>query len=90
MITGYRTSAERCLATQRCSSCGLDFTADTLLDCVALGVTPICDHCREAAEAVAGEGELTELLADGELELYDATIREINLILDGHWTGTWN
>lgn len=90
MITGYRTSVERCLATQRCSSCGLDFVADTLIGCVEAGVTPICGYCREAAEAVAGEDELTELLAEGELDLYFATIRDINLILDGEWTGTWN
>lgn len=87
---GYTQDNEYCTVLRECSSCGCGFVSTTLLDCVALGVTPICEQCREAAEAVAGEGELTELLADGELELYDATIREINQILDGEWTGTWN
>lgn len=89
MITGYRTDTERCIATRRCFACGLDFTVDTLLICIEAGVTPICDDCLERAEAVAGADELTELLAEGELDLYYETIRDINRVLDGEWTGTW-
>lgn len=87
---GYIHDNEYCTVLRECSLCGLDFTADTLIICVEAGVTPLCDHCRERAEAVAGAEELTELLAEGELELYFGTIGEINRMLDGEWTGTWN
>lgn len=87
---GYIHDNEYCTVIRECSLCGLDFTADTLISCVEAGVTPICDYCREAAEEVAGESELSELLAEGELRLYFETVREINQMLDGEWTGTWS
>lgn len=90
MTRGYTKGSENCTVLRECSSCGIEFVSTTLIGCVATGVTPICDQCREAAEAVAGEDDLTELLAEGELNLYVETICEINRILAGEWTGAWN
>lgn len=42
-----------------------------------------CTACIERAEAVCGIQELAELAVEGEIELYDETIREVCQLLDG-------
>jgi len=77
-IVGVVTGDIECLAVRVCASCGEGFVSATLIGCVEDDIPEVCPLCLSYAESIAGEETLTELLAEGELELYFDTIREIN------------
>lgn len=82
-------STGRCTVTSICCCCESPFINDTLPDIFVMDVPEICPECLATAENIAGEDVLTELLGDGELDLYYATVKEINQLLRGG-TELWN
>jgi hypothetical protein len=77
-IVGVITGDIECLAVMICASCDERFVSSTLIGCVEDDIPEVCPVCLSYAESITGEENLTKLLAEGELEFYFDTIREIN------------
>lgn len=72
-----------CMATFKCECCDLPYIEEISTMLLEFDIPRICPDCMARAEEIAGEEELTELLADLEGDLYYQTIRDINRLLDG-------